>query len=106
MLQLIAHKRRSPKAAQSLRSVSLATVFSRNDILAYLQREEKKGNLVRIKNKSTQASERTTPIVAGYSLNASVDTTVTQNHRLSIVFYPKTRKKLQPKQITPPKTAV
>ena len=56
----------------------IATVFGRNDMLAYLQREVKKGNLVRIKNKSTQASERTTPIVAGYSLNASVDTTVTQ----------------------------
>ena len=56
----------------------IATVFGRNDMLAYLQREVKKGNLVRIKNKSTQASERTTPIVAGYNLNASVDTTVTQ----------------------------
>ena len=56
----------------------IATVFGRNDMLAYLQREVKKGNLVRIKNKSTQASERTTPIVADYNLNASVDTTVTQ----------------------------
>ena len=56
----------------------IATVFGRNDMLAYLQREVEKGNLVKIKNKSTQASERTTPIVAGYSLNASVDTTVTQ----------------------------
>ena len=56
----------------------IATVFGRNDLFAYLQREVKKGNLVRIKNKSTQASERTTPIVAGYNSGTPIDTTITQ----------------------------
>lgn len=56
----------------------IATVFGRNDLFAYLQREVKNGNLVRIKNKSTQASERTTPIVAGYNSGTPVDTTITQ----------------------------
>lgn len=56
----------------------IATVYGKENFSDYIQKEVRKGNLVRIKNKSTQASERTTPIVAGYSLNASVDTTVTQ----------------------------
>ncbi|MDY4255987.1 MAG: hypothetical protein SOX69_09755, partial [Oscillospiraceae bacterium] len=56
----------------------IATVYGKENFSDYIQKEVRKGNLVRIKNKSTQASERTTPIVAGYSLNASVDTTITQ----------------------------
>lgn len=56
----------------------IATVFGRDNISAYIKKEVRKGNLVKIKNKSTQASERTTPIVGGYSLNAPVDTTVSQ----------------------------
>lgn len=56
----------------------IATVFGRDNLSSYIQKEIKNGNLVRIKNKSTQASERTALIAAGYSKNAFTDLTVPQ----------------------------
>ena len=57
----------------------IATVFGRDNFNEYINRELKNGNLVRIKNKSAQASERTAPIAGGYSGNAFTDTTISQN---------------------------
>lgn len=54
----------------------IATVFGRDNLSSYIQKEIK--NLVRIKNKSTQASELTSPINASYSKNAFTDTTIPQ----------------------------
>lgn len=51
----------------------IATVFGRNEFEAYIKRELAKGNLVRIKNRSTQASESSPPIGDNYSKNASTD---------------------------------
>lgn len=51
----------------------IATVFGRNEFEAYIKRELAKGNLVRIKNRSTQASESAPPIGDNYSKNASTD---------------------------------
>ena len=57
----------------------IATVFGRNNFSSYINREIQKGNLVRIKNKSTQASELTSPINASYSKSTFNDTSVPQN---------------------------
>lgn len=57
----------------------IATVFGRDNFFAYIQKEIKKGNLVRIKNRSTQASERTALIAGGYSKNAPNDPNVPQS---------------------------
>ena len=57
----------------------IATVFGRNNFSSYINREIQKGNLVRIKNKSTQASERTALIAGGYSKSTFNDTSVPQN---------------------------
>ena len=55
----------------------IATVFGRSNFNEYINRELRNGNLVRVKNKSTQASERTALIAGSYSKNAS-DITVPQ----------------------------
>ena len=57
----------------------IATVFGRDNFNEYINRELKNGNLVRIKNKSAQASERTALIAGSYSGNAFTDTTISQN---------------------------
>lgn len=57
----------------------LATVFGKENFYQYVDRQVRNGNLVRIKRKSTQASERTTTLVDGYSKGASSDTTIPQN---------------------------
>ena len=49
----------------------IATVFGRENFKTYIQKEISKGNLVRIKNRSTQASESTSLIDGDYSKNAS-----------------------------------
>ena len=49
----------------------IATVFGRDNFKAYIQNEIAKGNLVRIKNRSNQASESTSLIDGDYSKNAS-----------------------------------
>ena len=51
----------------------IATVFGREDFSTYIKKEVEKGNLVRIKNKSNQASERTALIAGGYSMKAPID---------------------------------
>lgn len=56
----------------------LATVFGKEGFRKYIQRELQKGNLVRIKNRSTQASESTSPINADYGMNTS-NTNISQN---------------------------
>lgn len=58
-------------------SNKVATVFGRNGISQYIQEQVRKGNLVRVKNKGTKASERSALIADGYS-NDSSGTTVTQ----------------------------
>lgn len=49
----------------------IATVFGRSELREYIKQQIAKGNLVRIKNKSTQASESTSPIKADYGMGAS-----------------------------------
>ena len=49
----------------------VATVFGREGLRAYLQKEIKKGNLVRIKKKSLQVGDGTAPIAAAFGLKAS-----------------------------------
>ena len=56
----------------------IATVFGRDNLSLYIQKEIKNGNLVRIKNKSTRASELTSPINASYNKNAFTNNTVPQ----------------------------
>ncbi len=56
----------------------IATVFGRDDFFDYIKREVQRGNLVRIKNRSTQASELKATHASSYSKNASNDTTVSQ----------------------------
>ncbi len=57
----------------------IATVFGRNNFYSYVQREVEKGNLVRIKRKSIQASERKAPIANGYSKDTFSNTNLPQN---------------------------
>ena len=59
----------------------IATVFGREDMNRYIDRELRAGNLVRIKNRNTQASELTSPINASYNENASADITISQSDR-------------------------
>ena len=51
----------------------VATVFGREEFSEYIKRELAKGNLVRIKKRSTQASESMSPIDSDYSKIASKD---------------------------------
>lgn len=57
----------------------IATVFGRDELNAYIKKQIAAGNLVRIKNRSTQASESQSPINSDYSKNASTDTNVPQD---------------------------
>ncbi len=49
----------------------VATVFGKEGLRSYLQKEIQKGNLVRIKKKSLQVGDGTAPIAAAYGLKAS-----------------------------------
>ncbi len=49
----------------------VATVFGKENLRDYLQREIRKGNLVRIKKRNTQTSESTSPINADYEKDVS-----------------------------------
>ncbi len=51
----------------------IATVFGRDNFNNYIRNEIQKGNLVKIKNRSTQTSELKTPIVSSYSENTSTN---------------------------------
>ncbi len=53
----------------------VATVFGKEGLNAYLQKEIQKGNLVRIKKKSLQVGDGTAPIAAAFGLKAS-DTSI------------------------------
>ena len=57
----------------------LATVFGRENFYQYVDRQVQNGNLVRIKRKSTQASERTGSLPDGYSKSALSNTKIPQN---------------------------
>lgn len=49
----------------------VATVFGRDDFFDYIQKEIRNGNLVRIKNRNTQASELKATHASSYSKNVS-----------------------------------
>ncbi|MBR5140464.1 MAG: hypothetical protein IKV16_05350, partial [Clostridia bacterium] len=49
----------------------VATVYGKEGLRSYLQREIQKGNLVRIKKKSLQVGDAAAPIAAPYALKAS-----------------------------------
>lgn len=51
----------------------VATVFGKNELRDYINREIKKGNLVRTKNRSNQVSESTSPINADYEVATSTN---------------------------------
>lgn len=51
----------------------ISTVFGRENFREYIARQVKKGNLVRVKNKSNLASERSALIAEGYGKIASKD---------------------------------
>ena len=57
----------------------IATVFGRSELAEYIKRQIARGNLVRIKNRSTQASESTSPIKADYGMSASSNENVAQD---------------------------
>lgn len=61
----------------------IATVFGRRDIREYIKEQVKKGNLVRIKNRSIQAGESTSPINADYGMDTS-NPIIPQNSQKSI----------------------
>ena len=50
----------------------ISTVFGKENLQDYIAREIRKGNIVRIKNRSNPTSERSAPIAEGYSGNASI----------------------------------
>lgn len=60
----------------------VATVFGKKYLRGYIQREIKKGNIVRIKNRSIQTSEPTAPIAASYGMNTS-NNNISQNNQNS-----------------------
>ena len=49
----------------------ISTVFGRGNFREYINRQIRNKNLVRIKNRSNQASERSAPIAEGYGKDAS-----------------------------------
>lgn len=57
----------------------IASVYGKEGLKHYLETEVSKGNLVRVKNKSTQASELRADIANSYSKSASIDINVPQN---------------------------
>ena len=61
----------------------IAAVFGRDELRRYIQEQIRKGNLVRIKNRSNQTSELTTPIVAHYEESAS-DISITKLNQFDI----------------------
>lgn len=49
----------------------------------YIRKELENGNLVKIKNRSNQVSERTAPIAAGYDENTSIDSISNSNKNVN-----------------------
>ena len=64
----------------------VATVYGKKALEAYIQREIKKGNLVRIKNRSLQASESSPPIGDNYSKSASKDSILNPKQNVKTNF--------------------
>ena len=75
----------------------VATAFGKENFREYIRRELERGNLVRIKKRGTQASERTALIAGGYSLNASGGI-VTQSQDESQPLSDKNSKKYQQRE--------
>lgn len=63
----------------------IATNFAKEDFYDYIQKQIRKGYLVRIKNRSTLTSERDAAIAPGYEKNASNDI-VAENSEKSTAF--------------------
>ena len=61
----------------------IATVYGKVNFNDYIRRELQRGNLVRIKRRSIQASESTLPINADYGMNASSKNSLPQNSEKS-----------------------
>ena len=57
----------------------IATVFGRNELRKYLNRQLEKGNIVRIKKRSNPISESTLTVNADYEKITSTDYTISQN---------------------------
>lgn len=76
----------------------IATVYGKENFSEYIRRELERGNLVRIKNRSTQASERTALIAGGYNSNAS-DNIITQSQDESQPLSDKNSKKYQRRSV-------
>ena len=60
----------------------ISTVFGRDDLRAYIAREIKKGNLVRIKKRSTPISDVDAVIAKRYERDTS-STSITENSKMS-----------------------
>ena len=60
----------------------IATVFGRSKLRQYINEQLRAKNLVRIKTRSTQASESTSPINADYGMDAS-NNSIPQNSEMS-----------------------
>ena len=60
----------------------ISTVFGKESFREYIKAQIKKNNIVRVKNKSTQASERGALIATGYGMDASAPI-ISQNSDLS-----------------------
>ena len=54
----------------------ISTVFGRDSFRDYINRQLRKNNLVRIKNRSTQASEGSALIAEAYGMNTSVSDSI------------------------------
>jgi len=64
----------------------IATVFGRNELRNYIKNQIANGNLVRMKNKSTQASESTSLIDGDYSKNASNNSILNSDKNVKEMF--------------------
>lgn len=67
----------------------ISTVFGRDHFRDYIDRQIQNNNLVKIKNRNTQASERGALIAPGYGMDASIHS-ISQNSEKSSVFEKKT----------------
>ena len=67
----------------------ISTVFGRDHFRDYINRQIQNNNLVKIKNRNTQASERGALIAPGYGMDASIHS-ISQNSEKSSVLEKKT----------------
>lgn len=64
----------------------IATVFGKGNLRDYINRELQKGNIVRIKNRSSHNSDSTAPIAVQYDMDAS-DNSISDSTEKSNTFY-------------------